>query len=1188
MRILQYRFLTRIVGLGLLLTLFTLSTSLPTSAYGGGDLTLVSAATDGGPGNYASFTPSISADGRYVAFASGATNLVASDANGATRDIFIRDLQTGTTVLVSVASDGTQGDGGSYNPSISADGRYVAFESVATNLISLGTGENYEIYVHDRDADGDGILDEPGGIETTRVSVNSDGNPGNGHAFSPSISGNGRYVAFASSAFNLVTGDANGARDIFVHDRQTGITTCVSVHTDGTLGNHDSYSPDISADGYHVAFYSEANNLVSGDTNGVNDVFVHDRWAGGTTTRVSVDSGGGQADGYATAPTISPDGRYVSFSSAATDLVSDDTNAVPDVFLHDRDPDADAIFDEAGEIETNRISLPNCGGEADGDLIESQPALSSDGRYVAFHTTATNLINGDSGLGADTFVRDRTLGQTAFVSIVPSVEGVEGGCYVDMSDNGRYVTFQTGSCINGGQIYVRDRGDLLPSDAPTDLLHVSTEGSNTAGCGETDSPCRTVQYAVDRAACGATIKVATGTYTGIQPWIGATETTTQVVYLSQPITITGGFTTSGWATSDPILYPTILDAEGQGQVIVVGSAPTVTLEGLRVVNGYSTYDGGGVGTRDAPCHLTIRASDILSNTTEDDGAGVYLNFGTLILEGSHIVSNTATSDGGGVYARRATVTMTQNLFRDNVAYTGDGRGSGGGAWLYEAPAAITDNTFQDNLAGGVGGGLYVGWGGDLTLIENEFLHNTANDYAGGLHAGLNVGNVHTITHNLFQGNVANPSGSGSGGGAYLTSKDGAQLTFRHNQIVGNYACTGPTGANGGLGGGVFVMGPAMIADNLIQGNWATSAAPEGGFYFSGYGGGLYVKGPGVWVQRNLILDNVAARNAGINYTSEAFGGGIHVGTTLNTVVTMTNNILAGNRHCADCGYLYGFYRGGGAIAVGGYTRPADTRLILTHNTIADNQSPAIFNESAAITMSHSILSGHDIDLRAIPDSSGAEDSLPPTNTADHTLWWPAMTTDIVSGTWTHTNDLTGDPDFISTALDDYHLGINSRAIDRGPGADMSEDIDGHPRPLLSGYDLGADEYTGIDLSQSAKTATPSRAAAGDVITFTITIYNDGQEDAPSTTLTDAIPPHTTYVPNSVQASSGTITATDEIRWNGTITAGTTVTVTLQVTLTNAVVIQNTALITDTYGTPHTVTARVNTKRIYLPLIMRSP
>jgi Tol biopolymer transport system component len=227
------------------------------------------------------------------------------------------------TTRVSVASDGTQGDGESYYPSISSEGRYVAFASDATTLVAGDTNGLTDIFVHDRRT----------GV-TTRVSVASDGTQGNGHSWHPSISSEGRYVAFASYASNLVDSDANGEWDIFVHDRQTGETTRVSVASDGSEGDKLSYGQSISPDGRYVAFASYATNLVAGDTNGKWDVFVHDRQTG-ETTRVSVDSEGSQGDGGSFFFSISSDGRYVAFSSSATNLVADDTNDQNDVFVHD-------------------------------------------------------------------------------------------------------------------------------------------------------------------------------------------------------------------------------------------------------------------------------------------------------------------------------------------------------------------------------------------------------------------------------------------------------------------------------------------------------------------------------------------------------------------------------------------------------------------------------------------------------------------------------------------------------------------------------------------------------------------------------------------------------------------------------------------------------------------------------------
>jgi hypothetical protein len=164
------------------------------------------------------------------------------------------------------------------------------------------------------------------GGTTERVSVASDGTQGNGNPGSFTISADGRYVAFDSWASNLVSGDTNGRTDVFVHDRQTGQTTCVSVAYDGTLGNGDSISPSISADGRYVAFDSGANNLVSGDTNGTSDIFVHDRLTG-LTSLVSVASDGTQGNSSTMSLSISADGRYVAFESWASNLVSGDTNS---------------------------------------------------------------------------------------------------------------------------------------------------------------------------------------------------------------------------------------------------------------------------------------------------------------------------------------------------------------------------------------------------------------------------------------------------------------------------------------------------------------------------------------------------------------------------------------------------------------------------------------------------------------------------------------------------------------------------------------------------------------------------------------------------------------------------------------------------------------------------------------------
>ncbi len=269
-----------------------------------------------------------------MVFQSQATNLTADDANGEA-NIFAHDRQAGTTTRLSLASDGSPSDGDSVAPVISADGRAVAFQSDATNLVTDDVNGADDIFVHNRQS----------GM-TTRVSLATDGTEADGHSFNAALSTAGDIVAFQSAATNLVAADSNGNTDIFVHDRGRGITTRVSLASDGTEANGNSFNPVLSAAGRFVAFRSVATNLVAGDTNERADIFVHDRQSS-VTTRVSLASDGTQADGNSQARlAISADGRLVAFQSFATNLVPDDTNGARDTFVHDRQSGA-----------TTRVSL---------------------------------------------------------------------------------------------------------------------------------------------------------------------------------------------------------------------------------------------------------------------------------------------------------------------------------------------------------------------------------------------------------------------------------------------------------------------------------------------------------------------------------------------------------------------------------------------------------------------------------------------------------------------------------------------------------------------------------------------------------------------------------------------------------------------------------------------------------------
>jgi Tol biopolymer transport system component len=389
----------------------------------------VSVASNGMQGNSDSGALAISADGRYIVISSNASNLVESDTNGVA-DIFVHDRLTGQIQLVSIASDGTQGNSNTgIGSSISTDGRFVTFISSADNLVEGDTNGVQDCFVHDRVTG-----------KTTRVSVASDGTQANGACayfglfgidVQPSISADGRYVAFHSEATNLVEGDTNGVTDIFVHDGVTGMTTLVSVSSDGTQGNGGSLFPAISADGRYVVFQSDATNLVEGITHG--GIFVYDRVTGDTTLEdISINgTEGNQGGGY---PAISADGRYVSFTSNATNLVEGGTDGYfMNIFVHDR---------VTGD--TTLVSVASDGTQANSGSLSS--TISADGRYIAFDTDASNLVKGDTNGWADCFVYDRVTGDTTLVSVASDgTQGNSDSRCSSISDDERFVAFSSGA-----------------------------------------------------------------------------------------------------------------------------------------------------------------------------------------------------------------------------------------------------------------------------------------------------------------------------------------------------------------------------------------------------------------------------------------------------------------------------------------------------------------------------------------------------------------------------------------------------------------------------------------------------------------------------------------------------------------------------------------------------------------------
>lgn len=403
---------------------------------------LVSLSTAGVPGNGHSTEPVIAADARFVAFTSAATNLVGGDTNWWT-DVFVHDRQLRTTEMVSVALGGVPADGHSAGPSISGDGRFIAFFSKATNLVAGDTNGTDDIFVRDRVA----------GV-TTRVSVAQDGSQAVGLSGDPMISANGRFVVFWSWAENLVPGDSNHEPDIFTHDLITASTELISVSTAGAQANSNSIWPSISADGRMVAFQTSATNLAPNTATVYSDLIVRDRQLGITSLiNVAIDGMAANANSYL--PIVSPDGRWVVFNSSANNLVTNDTNFWTDAFVRD-----------LSNGTTELVSLSSGGTQVDDHC--GGGAISLDGRFVLLGTWSANLVLGDTNTASDAFMRDRLHGTTERVSL--DGNGGQGQYHSgagSMTPDSRFVAIESQSVLAAADTnlvrdaYVRDRG--LPS-----------------------------------------------------------------------------------------------------------------------------------------------------------------------------------------------------------------------------------------------------------------------------------------------------------------------------------------------------------------------------------------------------------------------------------------------------------------------------------------------------------------------------------------------------------------------------------------------------------------------------------------------------------------------------------------------------------------------------------------------------
>jgi Tol biopolymer transport system component len=362
----------------------------------------------GAQANSHSYFPAISADGAWVAFMSLSSNLVVGDTNGLA-DTFLFEIATGQTTRVSVDSSGAQAGGSSGNSSaLSADGRYIVFQSHASNLVAGDTNQLVDVFVHDRVSG-----------QTARVSVSSSGAQGSGPSGIEgfTISGDGRFVVFVSRAVDLVPDDTNDVTDIFMHDRVTGQTSRVSVSSLGVQGNGYSFGPSVSNDGRYVAFESESSNLVPNDTNGVRDVFVRDTWTG-TTARASEGPGGTEWSAAIAGATLSSNGLHLAFSAHFA-------AGVYQIFVMD--------------LATHQVVLASQGPGLppfnEGNSYSTGVSLSADGSIVAYRSGATNLIFGDTN-GKDDIYLTNLFAETPTIAAYCTAGTSTHGCIPSISAAG--------------------------------------------------------------------------------------------------------------------------------------------------------------------------------------------------------------------------------------------------------------------------------------------------------------------------------------------------------------------------------------------------------------------------------------------------------------------------------------------------------------------------------------------------------------------------------------------------------------------------------------------------------------------------------------------------------------------------------------------------------------------------------
>ncbi|MBI4786755.1 MAG: right-handed parallel beta-helix repeat-containing protein [Chloroflexi bacterium] len=752
---------------------------------------------------------------------------------------------TGTTTRVSVHSNGTKGNGSSYRPAISADGRYVAFQSDATNLVDDDTNGYTDIFVHDRET-----------LQTTRVSVHSNGAQANYQSNRPSITADGRFVAFTSSASNLVDNDTNGKGDVFVHDRQTHQTTRISVGFGGAEPNDVSQQATISADGSRVAFTSWASNLVSPAKFAYDAVYVRNR-LGGPTTLVSADWEGRAVGGGA--PSISGDGRYVAFSSDR--LLQSDPSSASDIYVYD-----------AATQSLVRVTVRPDGASANGQSWNT--AISGDGGVVAFQSDATNLVDGDTNGYTDVFVRG--LGTGPFTRVSVRSDGTQGNhssgyVRVAISADGRFGAFSS----NASNLVADDTNypwaDVFVHDRQTrETTRVSVSSAGGQGnCGSYHPAISGDGRYVAFESCATTL-VAGDTFDYISD-IFVRDRGPQPVL---PIVVNSINDTPDASLGDGVCYTGVTTSEGEFECTLRAAIAEANARAGADTITFNIPSGGMVPQIWASSALPENTDPVVIDGTTQPGVtppGVELSgYRNVAYDG--LVFTTAGNTVKG---------MVVNQFGKNGIVLRNGG----------------QNTIENNYIGaGVLGVTAEGNGKNGILVENSpnnvikgnvIIGNGLGLWADGEDSGVRIKGS-GATGNKVQGNLigvtkplVDPQGNRKRG-----NYDGVLiLDGATDNLIG-----GPSAADrniiGGNSAGVSIMGP-QTKRNVVQGNYiGTDESSWVGLGNSFWG--VRIKS----ASENSILGNLIAGN-GPPLGDAYVNGAIHI-TTDDSRVAPTLNIVKGN------------------------------------------------------------------------------------------------------------------------------------------------------------------------------------------------------------------------------------------------------------------------------------------------------